>query len=103
MPYCSTAIKLRDECDWSVEKALAAIGKEMFNAETVHLLDGDSYNIDAGLNDVRAIVNSDEQLICLFCRYQKDVAKVEAKLADFGSRHSDECTLVAVDHKGMPK
>lgn len=103
MPYCAKAIKLNDECDWSIDDALAAMGKDLFDAEAVHHLHNNSYNIDAGLNDVRSLVNTEEQLICLFCRYEKDISKVEAKLAGFAIRHRDKCRIVTVDQKGMPK
>ena len=100
MPYCSKAIKLNDQCDWPIDEALAEIGKELFKAEAVHHLQGNSYNIDGGENDVRALVEAEERVICLFCRYEKDVDKIEEKLAEFTSRHMEQCLLVAVDHKG---
>ena len=67
MFYSSKAIKSNNENDWSFEKALAAFGKEMFKAEAVHHLEGNSNSIDAGINVAHALVNSDEQLNCLFC------------------------------------
>lgn len=102
MPYCSIAIKLKDECDWSIDDALAEIGKELFKAETVHGLHGDSHNIDAVENNVRAIVTPEERHICLFCRYEKDAAKIEDKIARFVTAHSNQYELIEVDRKGNP-
>ena len=41
------------------------------------------------MNDVRAII--DNQFIPLFCRYTKDVPRVNQRIINFADSHSDIC------------
>lgn len=92
MPYCAVAIKLKDSEELSIESLLNAFAK----AEAVHHLHGNEYNIDAGLNDVRAVVDFEKQVVSLFCRYEKDLSRTERKAKDFAATYPLLCEVVAV-------
>jgi hypothetical protein len=93
MPYCSTALKAKHADETIV--LISRIAKEHFRARDAYRLESDGrWNIDAGENDVRAICDEDGDIIKFFCRYKHDVERTEAKIADFASKHDNECSLV---------
>jgi hypothetical protein len=96
MPYCAVAIRLKEPAGLSIESLLDAFAKEEFKAQAAHHLHGNEYNIDAGLNDVRAVVDFDKQIVSLVCRYEKDLAKTERKAQDFAAKHPLLCEVFAV-------
>lgn len=96
MAYCAIAIRLKASAELPIESLLDAFAKAEFRALAAHHLHGNEYNIDAGLNDVRAIVDFENQIVSLVCRYEKDVAKTEHKAQDFAAKHPLLCEVVAV-------
>jgi hypothetical protein len=103
MPYCSSAIKLNKTSEWKIDEALNTLARDSFQAEAAHHINDNQYNIDAGLNDVRAIVDAEERLLCFICRYEKDIPKTTDTLAQFVFANAGDCHLVDVDHKGRLK
>lgn len=77
MPYCPTALVADDPNQATA--LIKSIAIEHFRARDAYLLDNDSWNIDAGENDVRAINRNDEGVIQFFCRYAEDIQRTESK------------------------
>lgn len=50
------------------------------NAQQTQPLDGRKFNIDHGLNDLRAIQQADESIYAFFYRYAGDLQKIQAKI-----------------------
>ncbi|MFT7009802.1 MAG: hypothetical protein ACJAXJ_004356 [Colwellia sp.] len=92
MPHCSIALKV-DDLE-SVESTIKTFAVEQYKANSAYHLDGGMWNIDAGENDVRAIVREENSIIKFFCRYRTDVSKTEARISDFANTHSKECTAI---------
>ncbi len=90
MPYCPTAI-IANTPSLST-KLIKMIAIEHFRARDAYLLDNDSWNIDAGENDVRAINRNDDGIIQFFCRYAEDIKRTESKIIRFAENHEDECS-----------
>ncbi|GAA0852409.1 hypothetical protein [Aliiglaciecola litoralis] len=95
MPYCGTAIKL--EAPITAREILSMFAKEQCNANQAHPLDERQFNIDGGLNDVRAIQQDDARIYGFFCRYDIDVSRTEAKIHAFARDHAFECKLVDIE------
>jgi hypothetical protein len=57
MLYCSNSLVITPNVD--IHQTISLVAKEQFNAITAHHLAHNEYNIDAGLNDIRAVVNSE--------------------------------------------
>lgn len=92
MPYCSNAL-VANNAD-QAEKLIAQIAVEHFKARDAYLLDNNSWNIDAGENDVRAINRNDDGVIQFFCRYEDDLVRTESKIEDFAHNHCSECRMI---------
>lgn len=92
MPYCGSALKIKAPA--SASEVLSAFAKEQCNASQAHSLDGRQFNIDAGLNDLRAIQQDNPDIFGFFCRYQNDVNRTEVKIHAFAKDHPVECKLV---------
>lgn len=95
MPYCSTALKAVYP-DQAVQ-LIAKTAIKQFNARDAYLLDNDSWNIDAGENDVRAINRNSDGVIQFFCRYANDVQRTEQKIKSFVEQHKSECHVFFSD------
>jgi hypothetical protein len=96
MPYCHQYLKLNGgEC---LENIIELLATEQFSARGIFQLQNpDHYNIDGSMNDVRAIVDSTENVIRLFCRYSKDVQKISKRVVKFANTNPDLCS--AIDNK----
>jgi hypothetical protein len=94
MPYCSNALIAYAEQE--VFNTVSLLVKEQFKAREAHRLDRSQFNIDAGANDARAIVDLEKRQIKVFCRYQNDIKRTDLKIAEFVEHHSDICELVKV-------
>jgi hypothetical protein len=91
MLYCSSSIVLSSNVD--LHHTISLLAKEQFNAITAHQLALNEYNIDAGLNDIRAVVNSEANLIRFCCRSESDVVRFNERVLDFTQKHPDLCRL----------
>lgn len=94
MPYCSSALVANDP-DLS-HKLIAKVATECFRARDAYLLDNDSWNIDAGENDVRAINRNPDGVIQFFCRYADDIKRTETKIENFAREHGNDCRIVEI-------
>jgi hypothetical protein len=65
------------------------VAKEQFSALTAHDLGQNEYNIDAALNDVRAIIHKESHQIRFCCRYAKYVQRINREVLAFANDHSD--------------
>lgn len=83
--YCKTVILIDDEAD--VHTLLTKFAVECFNAREAIQLDSRQFNVDGGLNDVRAVVKYDSQFIAFCCRYQHDVQRIEKRIQNFARLH----------------
>ncbi|WP_419227289.1 hypothetical protein [Alteromonas sp. OM2203] len=92
MPHCQHALKVQrpDEAN----KIIAQIAVEYFRAQDAYPLTDGMWNIDGGENNVRAIHRDNNGIIKFFCRYEGDLPRTEAKIADFASKHDGECSLI---------
>ena len=92
MPLCKHALKVERLEDTS--KIITQVAVEHFRAQDAYLLTDGMWNIDAGENDVRAIHRDNNGIIKFFCRYEHDIPRTDDKIADFASKHHDQCTLL---------
>lgn len=95
MPYCTIALQAK-QADKATD-LISSIAIEHFRARVAHQLDGGSWNIDGGENDVRAIQSEDGSIIKFFCRYEADIRRTEAKIDDFAINHSNHCKVIAME------
>ena len=95
MPYCDSALKIEKTATPS--EVLSEFAKEQFNANQAHPIDGRKFNIDAGMNDLRAIQQVKPDTYGVFCRYANDVQKTQSKILDFAKEHSVECRIVDLE------
>jgi ribosome biogenesis SPOUT family RNA methylase Rps3 len=91
MPYCSSILVILPDVD--MHQTLSLVAQQQFNALAAHELGHNEFNIDAALNDVRAIVSQEEHEIRFCCRYESDVQRINRKVVDFAKNHSNFCTL----------
>jgi hypothetical protein len=92
MPYCNLALKIKKSVASS--NVLSTFAKEHFNANEAYPLDKKQFNIDGGLNDLRAIQQMELDTYGFFCRYEQDIQKTQGKILDFAKKHTSECVLV---------
>jgi hypothetical protein len=83
MPCCNTEIIILDLQQSSLMKVLNTMAVTKFKAEKAIWLDNGNVNIDAGLNDVRALISEEVGLIKFCCRYTRDFPRVESLISDF--------------------
>ncbi|HBC3374051.1 TPA: hypothetical protein KDY48_004311 [Vibrio parahaemolyticus] len=86
--YCKTAIFISDEVD--IHTLLTRFATECYGAREAIPIDSHQFNIDAGMNDVRAVVKRESTLITFCCRYQRDVRRTEEKVQSFIREHDLE-------------
>lgn len=96
MPYCIKEITIINLEKTSILQVLNNMAVIKFKAQRAILLDNGHINIDAGLNDVRAVLSDKGDLIKFFCRYLRDIPRVESLVNDFVYQHPN-CKLVEVD------
>jgi hypothetical protein len=89
MRYCSSSLVISPNAD--IHQTISLVAKEQFNALTAHELANNEFNIDAALNDVRAIINKESHQIRFCCRYERDVQRINRKVLAFANDHSDLC------------
>jgi hypothetical protein len=90
MPYCHFYLKTHQP--EHLVSTVSLLAKEEFQARDAYPLDNPShYNIDNSMNDVRAITDTDNQSIRLFCRYAKDVDRINQRMVRFADIHPDIC------------
>jgi len=92
MPYCANSLIVSAE--QNVVNTVSLFAKEQFKALDAYPLDHSQFNIDAGKNDARAIVNFEQRQIKVFCRYQNDIKCTDLKIVEFVKNHSNLCELV---------
>jgi len=96
MPYCTKEIIIIDLEKTSILQILNNMAVTKFKAHRAIRLGNGDINIDAGLNDVRAVLSEKGDLIKFFCRYVRDIPRVESLVKDF-SYQNPNCKLVEVD------
>jgi hypothetical protein len=94
MPYCTNSLIVSAEQD--VVNTVSLFAKEQFKALDAHPGDHSQFNIDAGENDARAIVNFEQRQIKVFCRYPEDIERTDLKIVEFVKHHANLCELVAI-------
>ncbi|NMH61006.1 hypothetical protein [Alteromonas ponticola] len=77
-----------------VENIINRIAIDKFRARQAYSLDSNMWNIDGSLNDVRAVCNDGNEIVKFFCRYEEDIKRTDAKIAEFARNHSTLCELV---------
>ena len=96
MPYCTKEIIIIDLEKTYIFQVLNNMAVTIFKAHRAIRLGNGDINIDAGLNDVRAILSDNGDLIKFFCRYIRDIPRVDSLVDDFAYQHPN-CKLVEVD------
>tara|TARA_R110002012_G_scaffold244889_3_gene419883 strand:- start:8448 stop:8762 length:315 start_codon:yes stop_codon:yes gene_type:complete len=84
MPYCHHYLKIHHP--EHLDSTVRLLAKEQF-----HSRDAYQYNIDGSMNDVRAIKDTNNLSIRLFCRYAKDVQRFNQRMVRFADSHPDIC------------
>jgi hypothetical protein len=92
MPYCDHLLIV--EQPQEIENLLSRFAIEQCNANRAHALDPLQFNVDGGLNDLRAIRQANEKAIGFFCRHSRDLNKTTAKILQFSKDHDLECKAV---------
>jgi hypothetical protein len=93
MPYCHQYLKIY--YPEHLDCAVRLLAKEQFNARDAYPLEKpNQYNIDDSMNDVRAITDTGNQSIRLFCRYKKDIRRINQRVIRFADSHSEMCGVV---------
>ncbi len=92
MPYCNNEILVLDLDKTSVIQVIDKIAVAKFKAQKATCLDNGNFNIDGGLNDVRAVISEEVGLIEFCCRYARDIPRVESLISDFVSKNPN-CEL----------
>ncbi|WP_338518419.1 hypothetical protein [Alteromonas gracilis] len=86
MPLCNTTFNMIAAED--VDSVLSAFSKECFvDGQAAYKLEGGTYSIDAGENDIRARYDQDSETVEFICRYKVDLPFYEKKLLAFASKH----------------
>lgn len=86
MPYCSTIFQRVSPED--LEAILSVFANENFvGGQAAYNLGNNSYSIDAGENDVRAIYDYENEVVRFFCRYEKEMPRYEKKLLAFARKY----------------
>ena len=83
---------IQEECDH--RKIINDFAITQFNTNSAHEMSINEFNIDGGLNDVRAYWNKAEKSISIICRYKKDLTLVENRVLEFAKEQS----LIQVKH-----
>lgn len=92
MPYCHQYLKANGS--EHLFSTVQLLSKEQFNARDAYPLDNPNhFNIDNSMNNVRAITDTKNLSIRLFCRYAKDVRRFNHRVIKFAERHSDICDV----------
>ncbi len=79
--YCKVALLLSDKVD--SHNLLSQFAVETFGAREAVRIDERQFGIDNGMNDVRAVLKEDKNLITFCCRYEKDLQRTEDKIHHF--------------------
>lgn len=89
MPFCKTTIPFD-----STQSSSLVINKiaQYFDSERAILLPNGHWNIDAGINNIRAVVCEDKQLIKFCFRYEKDREKYEKLIKLAGNQIGNDCS-----------
>lgn len=87
MPYCNKSIVITPQMNTS--EILNVLSRTKFNAQNAVQCDqkGQFY-VDNGMNNVRAIINSEKTHISFFCRYSHYVDIVDSILEEFAAEQS---------------
>ena len=92
MPYCHQYLKANGS--EHLVSTVRLLAKQQFQARDAYPLDNPShYNIDNSMNDVRAITDTKNLSIRLFCRYAKDVQRMSQRINNFAESHSEICDV----------
>ena len=83
--YCKSAWKLKDDADEKV--LLTLFAKEYYKAREAVQIDIYQYGVDNGLNDLRAVLKPELNLITFCCRYEKDIERIESIVRQFAVEH----------------
>lgn len=83
--YCELALKIEPSLD--VEQTLSLFAVEQFNGREAVPIDSTQYNVDNGLNDLRAVLKPEIGLITFCCRYSQDVPRAESKVLAFSQKY----------------
>lgn len=87
MPYCQTTFLIPNPED--IEPTLSLFAQENFvQGQAAYQLGNNRYSIDAGENDLRAIVDENERLVKFFCRYDDGKARYEKMILSFAKKHA---------------
>jgi hypothetical protein len=95
MPYCHHYLKIHQP--EHLVSTVRLLAQEQFQARDAYPLDNPyHYNIDNSMNDVRAIMDKGNLSIRLFCRYAKDVERINQRVIKFVMSHADICGVFDV-------
>ncbi|KIF52758.1 hypothetical protein H735_12695 [Vibrio owensii CAIM 1854 = LMG 25443] len=83
MPYCKSAISITKEMN--VSETLYLLSQMKFGALRAVQFEWNhnQYIVDSGMNNIRAVVDSEENLILFHCRYPNYIEVMESLLATF--------------------
>lgn len=86
MRYCKSALMIENPS--KLLEILTKLASSQFRSSEALPLDDHQFNIDAGMNDVRAIWNPEKSLITFCCRYESDVVTTEKKIQRFAKEYN---------------
>lgn len=92
MKNCLHAIKIRENTDR--DEVIRLLAREQFRARDAYYIENShTYNIDAGMNDVRAVVEVDSNVVTLCCRDKAEVGIMDSRIVAFAAQHPELCGL----------
>lgn len=88
MPQCSKALIITQQMN--IRKVLNNLSKTKFNGQRAVQCESskDQFSIDNGMNNVRAIINSEKTHVTFFCRYTHYVDIIDSILEEFAVEQS---------------
>ena len=81
MTIIAAKINIDNKCDHI--SLINDIAVNKFNAKSAHEVNTNVFNIDDGLNDVRAYFDVSNRGITFICRYAKDIPSVKQRIEEF--------------------
>ena len=98
MKYSNYTLEILENNDVPQIILLKAFARYAFDSEDISQLADGTYNIDNGMNDVRAIFPPETNSIAFICRYERDIDKVDKLVKGFSMGWCDFCRAVRLKH-----
>lgn len=87
MPYCHKSLVITPQMN--IQEVLNVLSRTKFNARNAVQCDRKvQFYVDNGMNNVRAMINSEKTHVSFFCRYSHYVDIVDSIIEEFAAEQS---------------